>query len=75
MYRLRYFALLFPFTLFGQVDTTLYSRLQIEEVVIYEAANGLSINSKSSTLQVNISRTELRKAACCNLSESFETNP
>lgn len=75
MYRLRYFALLFPFTLLGQVDTTLYSRLQIEEVVIYEAANGLSINSKSSTLQVNISRTELRKAACCNLSESFETNP
>ncbi len=59
----------------GQVDTSLYNSLQIEEVVVREEATGLSINTKSATLDLNISRTELKKAACCNLSESFETNP
>ncbi len=59
----------------GQVDTSLYNSLQIDEVVVREEATGLSINSKSATLDLNISRTELKKAACCNLSESFETNP
>lgn len=60
---------------FGQVDTTLYNSLQIEEVVIREEAAGLSLDAKSATLDLNISRKELKKAACCNLSESFETNP
>ncbi|MFZ8963365.1 MAG: TonB-dependent receptor plug domain-containing protein, partial [Schleiferiaceae bacterium] len=59
----------------GQVDTSLYNSLQIDEVVVREEATGLSINTKSATLDLNISRTELKKAACCNLSESFETNP
>lgn len=61
--------------LFGQVDTSLYQSLQIKEVTIREDAAGLSIDSKSAQLDLNISRTELKKAACCNLSESFETNP
>jgi outer membrane receptor for ferrienterochelin and colicins len=59
----------------GQIDTSLYNSLQIEEVVIREEAAGLALDAKSATLDLNISRKELKKAACCNLSESFETNP
>jgi len=53
----------------GQIDTSLYNSLQIEEVVIREEAAGLSLDAKSATLDLNISRKELKKAACCNLSD------
>ena len=69
------FALGLPISLLGQVDTSLYNSLQIEEVIVREEAAGLTLNAKSATLDLNISRKELKKAACCNLSESFETNP
>ncbi len=70
-----FWGLCLPLSLFGQVDTSLYNSLQIDEVVVREEASGLSLDSKSATLDLTISRTELKKAACCNLSESFETNP
>ena len=70
-----FWGLCLSLSLFGQVDTSLYNSLQINEVVVSEEASGLSLDSKSATLDLTISRTELKKAACCNLSESFETNP
>ena len=47
----------------------------IDDVVV-ESRERSNFNSTLSTLNVeNISADELRRAACCNLSESFETNP
>jgi outer membrane cobalamin receptor len=47
---------------------------QLGEVVIAEKSTGTHINRIDPILTVNISGAELCKAACCNLSESFETN-
>ena len=47
---------------------------QIGEVVIVGRASGSFINRADPILTVNITAAELCKAACCNLSESFETN-
>lgn len=51
-----------------QLDNTL------EEVVISNRASGTFISRLDPIYTQNITGTELRKAACCNLSESFETN-
>lgn len=47
----------------------------LEEVEIREVVRGIEISHKSIGLTQTIGRKELQKAACCNLSESFETNP
>lgn len=47
----------------------------LDEVVIRQKANAVSIKANSASLTYNINKTELLKAACCNLAESFETNP
>lgn len=44
------------------------------EIVVSGRAPGTHINKLDPILTVNITGSELRKAACCNLSESFETN-
>lgn len=59
----------------GKVDFTLKamgSELQSVDVVGERRATGVDLKSAGFTL--NIDEKELRKAACCNLSESFETN-
>jgi outer membrane receptor for ferrienterochelin and colicins len=43
------------------------------EVIAYEPS--IRLNSKSIQLTTEITKAELAKAACCNLGESFETNP
>ena len=48
------------------------TELEEASVVGKEIATGIDV--KSAALNYNISSKELRKAACCNLSESFETN-
>lgn len=59
---------------FISLEITLYSDRLISEVVIQLRRSTHSI-SRLKTLHVEeISSGELRKAACCNLSESFETN-
>ncbi|MEN9304272.1 MAG: hypothetical protein RL264_2701 [Bacteroidota bacterium] len=59
---------------FGGINIILYSELTLPEVVINAKKEGHSI-SKLRTLHVEeLTAMELRKAACCNLSESFETN-
>ena len=49
--------------------------MELNEVVVNERRTGL-INSRTSILQTQtITYAELSRAACCNLAESFETNP
>jgi outer membrane receptor for ferrienterochelin and colicin len=56
------------------LDIVLSSLKELDEVVITEK-QGSSFVSQISPLHVqNITSAELQKAACCNLSESFETN-
>ena len=65
---------LFPLSLWGQVDTTGIQLFETLDEVSVERDPGVSISSKSILSQELISEVELRKAACCDLSESFETN-
>jgi outer membrane receptor for ferrienterochelin and colicin len=46
----------------------------LKEVVITNKTPGLFVSRLDPIYTQNITSTELRKAACCNLSESFETN-
>ncbi|OWK74888.1 TonB-dependent receptor [Flavobacteriaceae bacterium JJC] len=46
----------------------------IEEVKLIKMSEATALNKKDAGLTFNISSKELLKAACCNLSESFETN-
>lgn len=45
------------------------------EIVVSGERNIGQVDFKTAGLQLNIDRQEMRKAACCNLSESFETSP
>lgn len=47
---------------------------RIDGVKIVKAKAATAIDNKSAGLTFNIHQKELLKAACCNLSESFETN-
>ena len=47
----------------------------IETVSVVKKQNTLGRKQKAVTNTQNLSQGELQKAACCNLSESFETNP
>lgn len=60
-------ALLFSISLFSQV--------KIEEVQIENKKRGIQKSTNSITTTSVVSSKELLKAACCNLAESFETNP
>lgn len=48
---------------------------QLNEVTIFSRPNGTYIPYLSTIRTQIMTGTELLKAACCNLSESFETNP
>lgn len=50
------------------------SEKNIEEVKVSVSKAATSISKKDAGLVFNIDKKELLKAACCNLSESFETN-
>jgi len=47
---------------------------RLREVVVSGKAPGSHLNKLDPILTTSITGAELRKAACCNLSESFETN-
>ena len=65
---------LFPLILWGQADTSSIKLFETLDEVSVERDPGVSISSKSILSQELISEVELRKTACCDLSESFETN-
>lgn len=46
----------------------------IEGVTLTKVQEATALSRRSADLTYNISQKELLKAACCNLSESFETN-
>lgn len=47
---------------------------EIDNVTVTKTTAPTALNKKNEELTFNISQKELLKAACCNLSESFETN-
>ena len=57
----------------AQVRDTAVTRMG--EVEVRAEAPDAVVQARSTTLTTSIGRGELKKAACCNLSESFETNP
>lgn len=46
----------------------------LQEVQVTSDEKGVTISTLDTRYVENVSRNELRKAACCNLAESFETN-
>ncbi len=59
---------------FTALEITLFSDLLLDEVVIQARQDGHAVSRLNPLLVEQINSHELRKAACCNLSESFETN-
>lgn len=48
---------------------------ELDEVIIIQKASGVNVDAAAIDFSQIINKSELSKAACCNLSESFETNP
>src|SRR5690606_35441944 len=59
---------------FAGYEIVLYPENEIESVVISAGKKSHGILRMNALQVEEIGRGELRKAACCNLSESFETN-
>lgn len=59
----------------NHIHILLEADLVLEEVKIVEEKNASSISALNNIKTEILSEKEFRKAACCNLSESFETNP
>ena len=59
---------------FASFEITLYSDQLLPEVIIARKQEAKSFLRLKILGVENLSSAELRKAACCNLSESFETN-
>jgi len=57
------------------IKVELKSNVQLQEVVVQGWRPTSYVNATSGINLVQMSEKELFKAACCNLSESFETNP
>jgi outer membrane receptor for ferrienterochelin and colicins len=58
-----------------KITVVLKNSRDLAEVVIEYRTKGTSISTMNAMHVQQISKKELFKAACCNLSESFETNP
>src|SRR6056300_886381 len=67
-------ALLLAFSAFAQVDTSSIQMFETLDEVEIDRDPGVRLSKKSVLSKELISEVELRKAACCDLSESFETN-
>ena len=60
---------------YGQIDTSTIELFnELDEVEVRSEDPGVSLSKKAINTKELISEVELRKAACCDLSESFETN-
>lgn len=60
----------------NQVEITMQSAdVRLNEITLREKVETTSVKYLDVNLTENISERELFKAACCDLSESFETNP
>ena len=61
-------------TALGQSDSSSIQLFETLDQVNIGSDAGISLSKKAIITQELISEVELRKAACCDLSESFETN-
>jgi outer membrane receptor for ferrienterochelin and colicin len=59
----------------GPMEVVLEPNLEIEEVLVVQKDRGTYLSKMDPVHTVRIGSAELHKAACCNLAESFETNP
>lgn len=57
------------------LDVVLSSVMELDEFTVSEKRSSSFISQVDPLYVQNITSDELQKAACCNLSESFETNP
>ena len=57
------------------IEVILEPNLELEEVTVIEKNRGTYLSVINPIQTENINGAELHKAACCNLAESFETNP
>uniref|UniRef100_UPI0032175605 TonB-dependent receptor n=1 Tax=uncultured Draconibacterium sp. TaxID=1573823 RepID=UPI0032175605 len=57
------------------VEVVLQPNLELEEVTVVKKNRGTYLSTINPIQTENIGGAELHKAACCNLAESFETNP
>lgn len=57
------------------IKHVLRSNASLDEITIKNRKKATSRSFLDATNVINVSSAELLKAACCNLSESFETNP
>ncbi|MDP2887649.1 MAG: TonB-dependent receptor [Bacteroidota bacterium] len=58
-----------------EIDAVLDKNMEIEEVTVVQKNKGAYISRINPIHTTHINGAELHKAACCNLSESFVTNP
>ncbi|MBP6641633.1 MAG: carboxypeptidase-like regulatory domain-containing protein, partial [Flavobacteriales bacterium] len=56
------------------VVVTLSSSVELNTVEVVERVSGTQLSTRSTIAQEIIGQKELKRAACCDLSESFETN-
>ncbi|MGY6561836.1 MAG: TonB-dependent receptor [Luteibaculaceae bacterium] len=59
----------------GKIEVVLKNQQDLGEFEVTSRKRSTSISKLEPMKVEHISQKELRKAACCNLSESFETNP
>lgn len=59
----------------GYVEVELVSNLTTDEVVVSRKQSGKKIDYSQAAKTEEITLAGLQKAACCNLSESFKTDP
>lgn len=59
---------------YSAMEITLFSDLMMPDVIVEVKKSTHSVNRMKTLHVEEIGSGELRKAACCNLSESFETN-
>lgn len=57
------------------VEVILEPNLELEEVTVVQKDRGTYLSTMTPIHTERIGGAELHKAACCNLAESFETNP
>lgn len=57
------------------LNVTLKDGTELKEVTVTQRRSGKMVHRMAVQNMETLNTNELRKAACCNLSESFETNP
>lgn len=57
------------------IELQLVQNRELNDILVTAKTTGITIKEFETIFTEDLGRKELTKAACCNLSESFETNP